>query len=101
VTSNRHYLWCATSITTRTDQTGETSGTAHGRRCGTRLACQASGSRPAAHTVLTDLLEAGEVDTFTGRDGQRSRKMLERYSQQRLKAKVGCSRDESEAKNHK
>ena len=40
------------------------------------------------HTVVTDLLEAGEPDyVIQAVTGQLSKKMLEHYSHQRLKAK--------------
>ena len=69
-------------------------GTAQGRG-EHRLACAARRSRltglpvsrPAAH-VVTDLLEAGEPEhVIEAITGHLSRRMLEHYSHQRLKAK--------------
>src|SRR5205823_13172411 len=45
------------------------------------------------HTVVTDLLEAGEPEhVIEAATGHLSRRMPEHYSHQRLKAKARCSR---------
>jgi integrase len=76
------------STTTTTRPSRRKSGTVPGGRCETRPACPASGSTILRHTVVTDLLEAGEPEhVIQAVTGQLSKKMLEHYSHQWLKAK--------------
>jgi Phage integrase family len=90
-TEEEHYLWCASQ---------------HHHHDPTKPAKKWDGAwrslRDAAglpgfrfhdlrHTVVTDLLEAGEPEhVIQAVTGQLSKKMLEHYSHQRLKAKVRC-----------
>ena len=75
------------STTTRPDQAGE--------EVGRRLAVATGAAglpgfrfHDLRHTVVTDLLEAGEPEhVIQAVTGQLSKKMLEHYSHQRLKAK--------------
>ena len=63
-------------------------GTAPGDRSGKAAGLSGFRFHDLRHTVVTDLLEAGEPDhVIQAVTGQLSKKMLEHYSHQRLKAK--------------
>ena len=72
----------------RSDEAGAASGTPPGARCAMRLAYRGFRFHDLRHTVVTRLLEAGEPDhVVESITGHLSRRMLEHYSHQRLKAK--------------
>jgi integrase len=87
-TDPKHYLWCAT-------QHHKIDPTKPARKWDTawralRKAAGLTGFRfhDLRHTVVTDLLEAGEPEhVIEAVTGHLSRRMLEHYSHQRLKAK--------------
>jgi integrase len=87
-TDPEHYVWCA-SQHHKYDPTKPASQW-NGAWRSLRKAAGLPGFRfhDLRHTVVTDLLEAGEPDhVIQAVTGQLSKKMLEHYSHQRLKAK--------------
>ena len=87
-TAPTHYLWCASQHhkldPTKPAQKWDTAWRA------LRKAAGLAGFRfhDLRHTVVTDLLEAGEPElVIEAVTGHLSRRMLEHYSHQRLKAK--------------
>ena len=87
-TDPEHYLWCA-SQHHKLDPTKPASQW-HTAWRALREAAGLPGLRfhDLRHTVVTDLLEAGEPDhVIEAMTGHLSRRMLEHYSHQRLKAK--------------
>jgi integrase len=81
-----HYLWCEPAPPVRPDEAGAQMGHS---LAALRKAAGLPGFRfhDLRHTVVTDLLEAGEPEHVIEATGHLSRRMLEHYSHQRLKAK--------------